>query len=55
MPEHREGGELGCTFRRREIIPVAGKWWTGREGQMGLEGRLCESFGHRKKMNYTLG
>ena len=44
MPEHREGGELGCTFRSREIIPVAGKWWTGREGAGGVRGETCLSF-----------
>ena len=53
--DHQEGGELGCTFRNREIIHVAEKWWTRRERAGGVKGEtMCELFGHRKKMNYTL-
>lgn len=34
---------------------MAEKWWTGRERAGGVKGEtMCELFGYRKKMNYTL-
>lgn len=56
VPEHREGGELSGAHLggERQSLWLENGGLGGR-GQVGLEGRLCESFGHRKKMNYTLG